>query len=123
LELLRARGSSRGIEIDKSAETERINKAGFAAFSVRADEGAPVVMLNLLSLQPDGGQERYQEYGFAVARLLETAGGRIVFLGQPAPALIGDNSWDLAVLVEYPSRRSFLEMVTSTEYQAIGHTN
>jgi uncharacterized protein (DUF1330 family) len=80
-------------------------------------------MLNLLAFRPDGGRERYDGYGAAVAPLLEKLGGRIVFLGEPAPALLGEDSWDLVELVElveYPSRQAFLDMIGSPEYQAIG---
>lgn len=90
-------------------------------FAGRACEDAPVVMLNLLSFKPDGGQERYSEYGEAVAPLLEKAGGRVVFMGSPAPPLLGDDSWDMALLVEYPTRQAFLDMIASPEYEAIGH--
>lgn len=107
--------------MDDSAQPERLNQDGFAAFAGRAAEDAPVVMLNLLSFQPEGGRERYEEYGAAVAPLLEKAGGRIVFFGEPAAVMLGDRSWDLVVLVEYPTRQAFLDMIGSTEYEAIGH--
>lgn len=80
-----------------------------------------MVMLNLLSFQPEEGRERYEEYGAAVAPLLAKAGGRIVFLGEPASVLLGEESWDLVVLVEYPTRQAFLDMIGSSEYQAIEH--
>jgi uncharacterized protein (DUF1330 family) len=102
-------------------EPERLNEEGFTAFSQRTGEDAPVVMLNLLAFEPDGGRERYQEYGAAVAPLLDKVGGRIVFMGQPAPPLLGEQSWDLVVLVQYPTRQAFLDMTSSPEYQAIGH--
>src|SRR5262245_49761151 len=89
-------------------EPEPLNQEGFAAFAGRAAEGTPVTMLNLLAFKPEGGRERYAEYGDAVAPLLEGAGGRIVYLGEPAPALLGADSWDMVVLVEYPSRQAFL---------------
>lgn len=107
--------------MDSSAQPEQLNEEGFAAFAQRADDGAPVVMLNLLSFKPEGGRERYEEYGAAVAPLLEKAGGRIVFLGEPASVLLGDDSWDMVALVEYPTRQAFLYMIGSSEYQAIGH--
>jgi uncharacterized protein (DUF1330 family) len=107
--------------MDASAEPERLNDEGFAAFSGRAGDGEPVVMLNLLAFKPEGGRERYEEYGEAVAPLLEKVEGRIVFMGAPASPLLGDGSWDLVVLVEYPSRQAFLDMIGSPEYQAIGH--
>jgi uncharacterized protein (DUF1330 family) len=100
---------------------ERPNEAGFAAFSERGGEDGAVTMLNLLEFVPDGGRERYAEYGAAVAPLLEKAGARIVFAGDPGPALLGEGSWDMVLLVEYPSRRAFLEMVGSEEYLAIAH--
>lgn len=107
--------------MDTSAEPERLNQKGFAAFAERAAESTAVVMLNLLAFQPAGGRERYEEYGAAVAPLLEKAGGRIVFVGAPAAALLGEGSWDLVALVEYPTRQAFLDMIASAEYQAIAH--
>jgi len=98
-----------------------LNQEGFAGFSERAGDGTPVVMLNLLAFKPDGGRERYLEYGTAVTPMVERAGGRIVFAGAPARALIGDDSWDLVALVEYPSRQAFLEMIGSEPYRAVAH--
>jgi len=104
-----------------AAEPEAINQAGFEAFSARATEDAPVTMLNLLRFKPEGGRERYEEYGTAVAPLLEQVGAKVAFLGESAPALLGRGEWDLVLLVEYPTRQAFLEMVGSTEYQTIAH--
>jgi len=100
---------------------EPLNQEGMAAFGARADDGTPVVMLNLLRFKAEGGRELYAEYGAAVTPMVERLGGRIVFAGNPAPALFGSASWDLVVLVEYPNRQAFLEMVGSEEYRAIGH--
>ncbi len=96
------------------------SEEGFADLSNRIDEG-PVTMLNLLAFKPDGGRERYMAYGTAVLPLLERAGGRVVFQGQASPVLLGDESWDLVLLVEYPTRRAFIEMIQSPDYQAIAH--
>jgi|SRR5690242_9881396 len=104
-----------------AAQPEQLNQEGFDAFRQRTDEGGPVVMLNLLRFRPDGGQQRYAEYGDAVAPCLEKVGGRIVIAGQPAPPLLGDEGWDLVAVVEYPSRQAFLDMIASPEYTAIGH--
>lgn len=107
-------------EIDASLAPEPPNEEGFADLLGRLGEG-PVTMLNLLAFKPDGGRERYLEYGVAVVPLLERAGGRVVFQGAAAPALLGERSWDLVLLVEYPTRQAFLEMIQSPEYQAIAH--
>jgi uncharacterized protein (DUF1330 family) len=102
-------------------EPELLNQEGFADLSARAADGKAVVMLNLLAFELEGGWDRYAEYAAAVAPLLEKVGGRIVFAGQPAPALLGQESWDLVALVEYPSRQAFLDMVGSEEYRDIAH--
>ena len=80
---------------------DRPNEEAMSAFSERAADG-PVFMLNLLEFQPDGGAERYGEYGEAVAPLFARAGGKPIFAGRPAESLIGEGSWDLMVLVSYP---------------------
>lgn len=105
----------------EAGNPEQPNEAGLAAFSERSGEPGAVTMLNLLEFVPEGGRERYAEYGAAVAPLLEKAGGRIVFAGDPGPVLLGERSWDMVILVEYPSRRAFLEMIGSEDYQAIAH--
>jgi uncharacterized protein (DUF1330 family) len=99
---------------------EPVNQEGFADLAGRLGEG-PVTMLNLLAFKAEGGRERYVEYGAAVLPLLEGVGGRVVFQGQAAPALFGEEAWDLVLLVEYPTRQAFLDMVQSQDYQAIAH--
>lgn len=103
------------------ASGERLNEEGFAALSARAEDGTPVTMLNLLAFKADGGRERYEEYGEAAVPLLEKAGGRVAYAGAPGPVVLGEASWDLVLLVEYPSRGAFLGMIGSPEYQAIAH--
>ncbi len=107
--------------MDSSADPERLNQEGFAAFAARTGERSPVVMLNLLRFKPGGGRERYAEYGAGVTPLLEKAGARVAFAGDPATVLLGERSWDMVLLVEYPSRQAFLDMIGSEEYQAIAH--
>jgi len=105
----------------EAAQPEPLNQEGFAAYSARAGEDDPVTMLNLLRFKPDGGRERYLEYGTAVAPLLEKAGARVAFLGEADPPLLGAGGWDSVLLVEYPTRQAFLDMIASAEYQAIAH--
>jgi uncharacterized protein (DUF1330 family) len=96
------------------------DQGAMAAFMGRASEG-PVYMLNLLEFQPDGGAERYAEYGTAVAPLLEGVGGKPIFAGRPSEHLIGEGNWDMVLVVSYPTRQAFLDMVSSPEYQEIEH--
>src|SRR5882757_1248787 len=106
--------------MERRAGIDAPNEEAMAAFVGRAGDG-PVYMLNLIEFLPDGGAERYAVYGVAVAPLLERAGGKAVFAGQPAESLIGEGSWDVMLLVSYPTRQAFLDMVSSPEYQEIEH--
>jgi uncharacterized protein (DUF1330 family) len=106
--------------MDRREGIDLPNEQAMMVFAKRAGDG-PVFMLNLLEFQPDGGAERYGEYGEAVAPLFAEAGGKPIFAGRPAESLIGEGSWDLMVLVSYPTRQAFLDMVSSPEYQAIEH--
>jgi uncharacterized protein (DUF1330 family) len=101
-------------------QPEQLDRDAFAELMERADEG-PVVMLNLLAFVPEGGAERYGEYGAAVMPLLEKAGASVVFQAPGSSPLIGQEGWDLVLLVEYPTRGTFLEMIGSPEYAAIAH--
>ena len=91
-----------------------------AAFAERRADG-PVVMLNMLKFRPDGGLQSYLEYGQSVRPLIEGVGGSIEYQSMAAESLIGGQDWDMIVLVRYPTRGAFLEMVESDEYRAIAH--
>ncbi|HWE55895.1 MAG TPA: DUF1330 domain-containing protein [Acidimicrobiales bacterium] len=88
-----------------------------------SSEPGPVVMVNLLRFRPDGGAAAYAHYGEGVFPCLVRAGAQILWQGKPDGVVIGEpgDRWDAVVLVEYPSRRAFLEMVSSPEYQAIAN--
>ncbi len=103
-----------------STASEQPNAEELRNLLARADEG-PVVMLNLLKFKPDVGEAMYLEYGTAVGPLLARAGARVLYMGQPGELLIGSQRWDSLILVEYPTRRAFIEMIGSPEYRAIQH--
>lgn len=99
---------------------------------VGSDVGGPIVMLNLLSFReqaeypagsehaPCTGREAYARYGAAVMSFLNAVGGRPIWRGAVDQTLIGPNeSWDVMLLVEYPSRQKFLEMAMNPEYLQI----
>jgi len=80
------------------------------------DEGI-IVMLNLLKFRGEEGARAYDRYVENVSKILEARGARIIYSGKAAELLVGDETWDAIVLVEYPSRKVFVEMVNSPEYQ------
>ncbi len=91
------------------------------------DEG-PIVMVNLVrfreaSLDGNGsGWDAYVRYSKGDMPLLKKVGGVILWSGHVEATAFGDQSsapWDWIVLVHYPSKAAFLEMMTSEEYQQI----
>lgn len=102
----------------------RPNHDQFVELLQSTDEG-PVVMLNLLKFKErssDGdssGGAAYGKYGDAVVEMIEARGGKVVWSGRAEQILIGDpaDDWDVVVLVQYPSRRAFVEMVSTPEYE------
>lgn len=87
------------------------------------DDGGPVVMLNLLRFKP-GGRESYDQYSQAVSTtFLPRVGGEVLYAGDGDSALVADvgQSWDAVVLVRYPSRAAFSQMVADPQYQQITH--
>ena len=99
------------------------NREAFVRLA-QADDSVPVVMLNLLKFKDrsdDGartGQQEYGAYARDVTKMVEERGGRLVWSGRPEQVLIGDDAqeWDMVALVEYPSRKAFIEMVSSPDY-------
>jgi uncharacterized protein (DUF1330 family) len=102
----------------------RPNKQQFAELIDSPDED-PVVMLNLLKFKDtadDGassGSSEYAKYGDSVVQMVENRGGKVLWMGRADQILIGDPSegWDSVALVEYPSRKAFIDMVTTPEYE------
>ncbi len=88
-----------------------------------------VVMLNLLRYREqaedgfgvDGltGRQAYEVYGRHFAELGPRFGGQPIWGGKGLNSLIGDETWDMVVLVRYPTRRQFVEMINDPDYQKI----
>jgi uncharacterized protein (DUF1330 family) len=98
-----------------------------AALATTAAEG-PVVMLNLVRFREraaDGegtGRDAYHRYSRGFIPLLKRCGGTILWAGDVTGVALGDDhadDWDYAVLVQYPDRQAFVDVMSSDEYAAI----
>jgi len=88
-----------------------------------------VVMLNLLRFKerataPDDGipgEHAYQRYADAMTTLVGSRGGRVIWSGRVDGQVIGDGAegFHMAALVEYPSRKAFVEIATNLEVAKI----
>ena len=79
---------------------------------------APVVMVNLLRLHDRGAYKRYSELTMP---LIKARGGTVLWAGDGEAVAFGDaaaDRWDYVVLVRYPSRAAFLDMMRAPEYAA-----
>jgi uncharacterized protein (DUF1330 family) len=79
-------------------------------------------MLNLLKYLA-GGAESYHAYSAALKDYLPRIGAEVLYAGTCSTSLVAPGSWDwdAVLLVRYPSRRAFSEMVRDPAYQAVTH--
>jgi uncharacterized protein (DUF1330 family) len=99
------------------------------AWLAAESEEQPVVMLNLLRFKETAdridaglsGREAYARYGHEAAPFLARAGGRVLLALEARQMVIGPEAleWDMAILVEYPSRKRFLTMASDPDYLQI----
>jgi uncharacterized protein (DUF1330 family) len=97
---------------------------------MQGPEDTPVVMVNLLSFKEsaDGarsgmtGEEAYMHYAERMRTFVESKGGRFLWSGRVDSMVIGESDADFHVigLVEYPSRKAFLEIASSPHVEEIG---
>src|SRR5271170_2965050 len=93
----------------------------------------PIAMLNLLkfrdkAIYKDGradnitGREAYMRYATEMTKIVKREGGKILFTGGIAGLVIGEveGMWDVAAIMEYPSRAAFQKIVTLPEVAEIG---
>jgi uncharacterized protein (DUF1330 family) len=89
------------------------------------DPGGPVVMLNLLRFKADGGRESYEQYSRALVEQghLARVGGELLYAGDGSTALVAEDgqAWDAVLVVRYPSRAAFCQMVADADYQKVTH--
>lgn len=86
------------------------------------DPDQPIVMLNLLRFV-EGGAARYDDYIAHFRPHAERVGASIVYFGHGTAAVVADagQDWDAVLLVSYPSRRAFSDMVRDPGYQEGTH--
>jgi len=107
-------------------------KEQLSAFAQHSPDG-PVQMLNLLRFRaqaeyPEGsehsacsGAQAYARYGEKMLALLKQAGGTVEVLAECHAPVIGESGdrFDHMVIVRYPNRQTFLQMVDSDAYKKV----
>jgi uncharacterized protein (DUF1330 family) len=89
----------------------------------------PVVMLNLLRFRDvaldgfgvDGmtGSQAFRRYGELNDQEDVKFGSEPIWMGLAKNTIIGDEEWDLAILVRYPTRQHFIDKLDDSKYREI----
>lgn len=95
-----------------------------------SDDEGPVVMVNLLRFKPVAdepcaglsGEEAYRKYGDEMVAFVESRGGRLIWSGQLSSQVIGTGGEEFhsVAIVEYPSRKAFVEIAMDPFVAEIG---
>jgi hypothetical protein len=93
-------------------------------------DDTPVVMVNLLRFKeaadpPDdgaSGEDAYRRYADAMIAFVRSKGGRVLWSGRVDSQVLGAGGerFHMVGLVEYPSRRAFLEIAGDPHVERIG---
>jgi uncharacterized protein (DUF1330 family) len=93
------------------------------------DPTESVVMLNLLKFRElalegfgvDGmtGSEAFRRYGELNDQEDVKFGSEPIWMGLAKNTIIGDEEWDLAILVRYPTRQHFIDKLDDSNYREI----
>lgn len=98
-----------------------VDPSGPALADMLEEDGdGPVVMLNLLRFAP-AGRSSYEEYSRRAAPFLKKYGAELLYAGDGSTPLVAedDRGWDAVLLVRYPDRKAFSDMVADPEYQTV----
>jgi len=87
----------------------------------------PVTMFNILKfkdqteIEERTGESLYNRYSKNVKPLLEGVGGKLIWAGNTAQTIIGDYESipDRILIIAYPHKQAFIDMVTSEDYKKI----
>ena len=93
----------------------KANEDQFQELAANTNEG-PFVMLNLLKIKNEGGWEAYSRYIKESRPFLENVGAKLLYFGKAKELLNGIETWDIVMLVQYPSRKAFLKMANNPDY-------
>jgi uncharacterized protein (DUF1330 family) len=100
--------------------------------SADVPDGQPIVMVNLLRYReradyPPGttkesltGRQAYEHYSRLTIPHLRRVGGRPIWRGDARTTFFAPagERWDEVILVRYPSRSAFVQMISNPNYQA-----
>jgi len=92
------------------------NEEQLQALAANAETNdSPFLMLNLLKFK-EGGREAYLRYMAESSPYVKGVGAEVIYFGKANERIYGSESWDVVMLVRYPSRKAFLQMANDPGY-------
>lgn len=93
----------------KSVDQEELKKM------MESTSDKSFVMLNLLKFK-EGGSASYLQYIKEAGPYIQKAGAEVLYFGKMNERLTGEEDWDIMMMVKYPSRKAFLDMINDPGY-------
>lgn len=109
-----APGTAAAAPTAEKASGVESNEDQFKALAA-STSNKPFVMLNLIKFK-EGGQESYAKYLKAAGPFGRAVGAKTLYFGKANELLQGKEKWDAVLLVQYPSRKAFLKMISDPKY-------
>lgn len=91
------------------------NQDQFDALAENTNQN-PFVMLNLLKFKNKEGRKAYLRYIAESGPFVKGVGAKVIYFGKANELVYGSETWDILMLVQYPSRKAFLEMANNPDY-------
>merc|ERR1712216_797972 len=110
-----------GMEEKKPRSSTSLMKKLIADQKNAIDDKRPIAMLNLLKYKGEEGKKHYNSYLQKAGPYVKEVGAKVIFMGKGEDVLIGNSTdnWDTLLLVRYPSRKAFVNMISSKEYKEL----
>jgi len=86
----------------------------------KGDDGRPFVLVQLLRFT-EGGRDKYLQYSATAQPILRALGAQVLYAGECVKPLVAGEgqAWDAVVVVRYPSRSAYVQMLGDPGFRAI----
>ncbi len=88
------------------------------------ENDVPLEFTNLLKYKTDGGVASYQTYEEKFMELMDQTGVKVIYRCKNLTIGVGPDDpeyWDEMIVVQYPSKSVWVDMIQSAGYQKIMH--
>ena len=84
----------------------------------KGDDGRPFVLVQLLRFT-EGGRDKYLQYSATAQPILRALGAQVLYAGECVEPLGEGPAWDAIVVVRYPSRSAYVQLLGDPGFRAV----